>query len=79
MPKIPSPYRPADSLYDEYIPHEICPRCNLILSQDLCVCGWRRPRPARVKRQSEWGLKAMAAVTVAGVIAGLCAYFLNLN
>ena len=58
---------------EEYIPHEFCARCGLILAQDLCVCGWRRPRPAPLKRSRDWIWRALAVMTVGGVLWGLSA------
>ncbi|MBY0505308.1 MAG: hypothetical protein K2X03_15450 [Bryobacteraceae bacterium] len=76
MQKQEQPYTPA---YDDYIPHQVCPRCSLNLSQDVCVCGWRRPVPPKKKKQSDLLLKGFAAVAVCGVLWWLVAYFLPTN
>lgn len=56
---------------DEYMPHETCVRCSLKLNQDVCVCGWRRPRPdlEQKKRQTkDWPFKVVATVVVCAVL-----------
>ena len=60
--------KPFESANNEYIAHQVCPRCRLILSQDLCVCGWQRPRPEVAKKQSDWVLRVMALAVVGGVL-----------
>lgn len=61
----------SDVPHDEYLIYQICPRCRLNLSQDVCVCGWTRPRPAITPRQRDWWLKAAAALTVVAVLSWL--------
>lgn len=60
--------KPFESAHDEYIAHEVCPRCRLLLFQDLCVCGWQRPRPPQAKKQNDWFLRVMAVVVVGAAL-----------
>ena len=60
--------KPFESAHDEYIPHQVCPRCRLLLSQDLCVCGWQRPRPPQTAKQNDWFLRVVAVVVVGAAL-----------
>ncbi len=63
MQKTPSAYT-----YDENTTHQNCPLCRLILVEDLCVCGWRRPQPPRTRKQTDWLIKPLAAIVVLGAL-----------
>lgn len=54
----------SPSGYDENTIHQACPRCRLILVEDLCVCGWRRPQPPRTPKQTDWIIKPLAVLLV---------------